>query len=333
MTLVEELRGEADPGRLRRDVEQLAGAPRNRRWAAPAMDAAEDHVLASFAAAGWRVEAHPFTAPLRLASNDRGDRWAPLFRVRPYRGLSGVNLIARHPRSVGGPPVVVGAHLDTVRHSPGADDNASGVAVVLELARLLDTLERPPAVILAVFDLEELGLVGAAATAKRLTAAGPLTGMIGLESVGYYSAKRDSQRLPVGAAQAFPSAALAVAEGAGRADFTLVVHRRTSNSPAWHWQAAAGELGHRAVLLRDPRRDGLVGILSTPVLPQTLHLGRSDHAAFWRRGVPAMMLTDTASFRNPHYHRPSDRPDTLDYDRLTAVTIATAATATAWACG
>jgi hypothetical protein len=46
-----------------------------------------------------------------------------------------------------------------------------------------------------------------------------------------------------------------------------------------------------------------------------------------------MMLTDTASFRNPHYHRPSDRPDTLDYDRLTAVTIATAATATAWACG
>jgi Zn-dependent M28 family amino/carboxypeptidase len=294
------------------------------------MEAAENHVLASLDAAGWRVEAHPFTVPLRLASNDRADRWVSLLRVRPYQGLSGVNLIARHPRSVGGAPVVVGAHLDTVRHSPGADDNASGVAAVLEIARLLDTFERPPAVVLAVFDLEELGLAGAAAAAKRLTAAGPLTGMIGLESVGYHSTEPDSQRLPVGAALAFPAAALAVAEGGGRGDFTLVVHRRTSNSAAWHWQAAAEELGHRAVLLRDPRRDGLVGILSTPVLPQTLHLGRSDHAPFWRRGVPALMLTDTASFRNPHYHQPSDLAETLDYDRLTAVTVATAATATAW---
>ena len=61
-----------------------------------------------------------------------------------------------------------------------------------------------------------------------------------------------------------------------------------------------------------------------------MHLGRSDHAAFWRRGVPSLMLTDTASFRNPHYHRPSDLPATLDYERLTSVAVATAAAATAW---
>jgi Zn-dependent M28 family amino/carboxypeptidase len=204
---------------------------------------------------------------------------------------------------------------------------------VLEIARLLDTLEQPPAVVLAVLDLEELGLVGAADAAPKQTAAGPVKGMIGLESVGYFTDRPDSQRLPSGAGLAFPAAVQAVAEGEGRGDFTLVVHRRTSTSAAWTWQAAADELGLRSVLLADPRRDGLAGTLSTPALPQTVHLGRSDHAAFWRRGVPALMLTDTASFRNPHYHRPTDLPGTLDYERLTAVAIATAAAAAAWPAG
>ena len=322
----------ADPTRLRRDVERLA-VPRNRRWHLESLESAADHVLAELADAGWRVEAQPFTAPLRVASNDRRDRSARLLRVRPYRGLAGVNLIARHPGAPGGASVVVGAHLDTVRDSPGADDNASGVAALLEIARLLGALHQPPAVVLAVFDLEELGLVGASYLARRMAAAGQVTGMIGLESVGYYSAEPGSQRLPLGAGLAFPAAAARVAEADGRGDFTLVVHRRTSTSAAWRWEAAAAELGHRAVLLRDPRRDGLAGALSTVVLPQGLHLGRSDHAAFWRRGVPAMMLTDTASFRNPHYHRPSDLPATVDYGRLAAVAEATAVTAVGWSTG
>ena len=333
MGLASTLYGSADPARLRDDVEALAVGPRNRRWVPSAMEAAEDHVLAGLAAAGWRVEAHPFTAGLRWASNDRADVWARLLRVRPYRGLSGVNLIARHPRSLPRKAVVVGAHLDTVRHSPGADDNASGVAALLEIARLLDTLEQPPSVILAVFDLEELGLAGAASAVRTLTAHGALAGMIGLESVGYYSSLPDSQLLPAGAALAFPGPAREIAENDGRGDFTLVVHRRTTTSAAWQWHAAAAEVGHRAVLLRDPRRDGVAGTLSTVALPQSLHLGRSDHAAFWRAGVPAMMVTDTASFRNPHYHRPGDLADTLDYGRLLAVSVATAATAVGWAAG
>ncbi|MDX6226948.1 MAG: hypothetical protein QOI76_338 [Frankiales bacterium] len=327
--LVPLLRERVGMARLRSDVERLT-SPRNRRWHPVAMENAEDHVLAELSAAGWRVEVHPFTAPLRVASNDRGDRSARLLRVRPYRGLAGGNLIARHPRAAMGPPVVVGAHLDTVRDSPGADDNASGVAVLLEIARLLGGLDAPPAVVLAVFDLEELGLVGASRVARTLTAAGPLAGMIGLESVGFFSAEPRSQRLPAGAGRAFPAAARAVSDGGDRGDFTLVVHRRSSTGAAWAWEAAAAEVGHRAVLLRDPRADGLLGTLSTPVLPHSWHLGRSDHAAFWRRGVPAMMLTDTASFRNPHYHRPSDLPDTLDYGQLTAVAVATAATAAVW---
>ena len=61
-----------------------------------------------------------------------------------------------------------------------------------------------------------------------------------------------------------------------------------------------------------------------------MHLGRSDHAAFWRRGVPALLVTDTASFRNPHYHRPTDVPATVSYDRLAQVVVATATAATWW---
>jgi Zn-dependent M28 family amino/carboxypeptidase len=327
--LVATLAAGSDASRLRRDVEVLAVGPRNRRWAPAAMAAAEDHAAAELALAGWRVQRQSFRSPLRFASNDRGGLASRLLRVRPYGGLGGVNLLARHPTAPPGPVVLVGAHLDTVRHSPGADDNASGVAVVLEVARLL--AGTAAAVALAVFDLEELGLVGASTMARQLSADGSVLGMIGLESVGYYGPA--PQRLPLGAAQAFPRAARAIADGGGRGDFTLVVHRRTSTGPAWFWEAAAALMDHRTVLLRDPRRDGLAGTLSTIALPHTLHLGRSDHAAFWRRGVSSLMITDTASFRNPGYHRDGDVAETLDYERLRAVAVATAATALTWASG
>jgi Peptidase family M28 len=329
--LVGGLAAHADQDRMRADVEALAVGQRSRRWAITAMRAAEDHVLAGLAATGWRVEVQPFRAPLRVGSNDSADLTARLLRVRPYRGLAGVNLVARRPASPVGPAIVVGAHLDTVRNSPGADDNASGVAVVLEVARLLATLPEPPAVVLAVFDLEELGLVGASAVARKLAGEGAVAGMIGLESVGYFSSEPGSQRLPAGARLAFPGPASAIAAADGRGDFTLVVHRRSSGAAAATWEAAAAYAGHRAILLRDPRRDGVAGTLSTVLTPQTVHLSRSDHAAFWRRGVPAMMLTDTASFRNPAYHRAGDLPETLDYRRLAEVAVATAATALTWA--
>jgi acetylornithine deacetylase/succinyl-diaminopimelate desuccinylase-like protein len=318
--LVDSLVRRADVSRVRRDVEILAQTPRNRRWHPEALEAAQDHVVAELSTAGWSVERQPFTSPWRVASNDRADLAARLLRVRAYRGLSGVNLVARRPGT--GPPVVVGAHLDTVRNSPGADDNASGVAALLEVARLIGPTAGP--VVLAVLDLEELGLVGAAHLARRLTAQGPVAAMIGLESVGCYSDQ--PQRLPAGADRAFPAAARAVADGGGRGDFTLVVHRRSSGTAARTWEAAAAQAGHRSVLLRDPRRDGLAGSLSTVVRPQTVHLGRSDHAAFWRRGVPSLMLTDTASFRNPAYHTRHDLPETLNYAALSQVAVATAAT-------
>ncbi len=133
-----------DPVRLRQHVERLA-EPRGRRHAVAAMDRAESYVTGQLAAAGWPVTRRPFTVP----------------------GAAAANLLAERPGRTGRPAYLVGAHLDTVPDSPGADDNASGVACLLELARIL-----PPGddVLLAVFDEEETGLIGAGVLAGELAA-------------------------------------------------------------------------------------------------------------------------------------------------------------------
>lgn len=324
---------DADVARLRRDVEFLAAAgPRSRRRAPRAMERAEAYVRERLADAGWQVERQPFDLRWRIGATDRHGHRALALKPRLHRRLRGANLIATLPGAPAGPTVLVGAHLDSVDGSPGADDNASGVAVVLETARLLARLPRPPAVTLAVFDMEELGLIGARHAARELGRDGRVAGMICLESVGCFDDTPGSQRLPPGFATVFPEAAAATRATGSRGDFTLVVHRRSSAAAAAHWQraAAAASPGLRGILLRDPRPDGLLGLLIGLAVPPAGHLGRSDHAPFWNRRIPALMLTDTANFRNPHYHRATDVPATLDFARLASVTAATAATAASW---
>lgn len=327
------VRPQADPGRLRRHVETLAAGPRSRRHAPAAMERAEEYVTDQLTEAGWQVHREPFDVRWRWGSADRpGHRAMPL-KIRLHRRLAGANLRAergRTPSPADGraaagsrprPTVVVGAHLDTVLDSPGADDNASGVAVVLETARILAGLPGPQDVTLLVFDMEEVGLIGAREAVRALLRTRPVAGMICLESVGYFSSALGSQRLPPGSGLAFPAAAEAVAEGHHRGDFTLVVHRRSSLEAAAMWAsaAAAASPALRTVLLRDPRPDGPLGVAAGLALPVLNHLSRSDHAPFWNHGVPSLMLTGTANFRNDHYHRPTDLPGTLDYERLAAV--------------
>ncbi len=156
--------------------------------------------------------------------------------------------------------------------------------------------------------------------------------MICLESVGYFATEPRSQRMPVGAGLLFGAAARAIRADGSRGDFTVVAHRRSSQAAAQLWQrAAAGtSAALSGVLVRDPRPDGALGILAGLVVPPANNLGRSDHAPFWNRRIPALMLTGTANFRNRHYHQPTDTPETLDYPRLAAVTVATAVTAVRW---
>ncbi|MFB7599859.1 M28 family peptidase [Streptomyces sp. NPDC056160] len=322
---------DADVSRLRRDVEFLAAGTRSRRRAPQAMQRAEGYVREQLADAGWHVERQPFDLRWRIGATDRHGHRALALKPRLHRRLRGANLIATLPGASEGPAVLVGAHLDSVEGSPGADDNASGVAVVLEIARLLARLPLPPPVTLAIFDMEELGLIGARHAARALGRGGRVAGMICLESVGYFDDTPGSQRLPAGFAAACSEAAATRADGL-RGDFTLVVHRRSSAAAAAYWQraAAAASPGLRGILLRDPRPDGPLGLLIGLAVPPAGHLGRSDHAPFWNRRIPALMLTETANFRNPHYHRPTDAPATLDFARLAAVTSATAATAVSW---
>ncbi|MGW1270250.1 M28 family peptidase [Streptomyces sp. NPDC002491] len=333
------LAGQVDPGRLRRDVDVLAARPRSRVRAPEAMAEAERHVTQELSAAGWQVERQPFDLRWQPGTTDRqGHRLLPL-KLRLHRRLTGANLLARLPGHPQRPTVLIGAHLDSVDQSPGADDNASGVAVLLEAARLLGALEEPPPVTLMCFDMEELGLIGSRYAARQFAQRpGQVAGMICLESVGYFAPEPGGQRLPAGFGLAFPSAAREVRANRFRGDFTLVVHRRSTQGAAALWQRAAGCVGPAlpalpSIALRDRRPQGPSGLLIGLLVPPANHLGRSDHASFWNRRIPALMLTSTANFRNRHYHRPTDTADLLDYDRLGAVTAATAATALHWPSG
>lgn len=297
------------------------------------MARAEAYVTDELRSAGWLVERRPFDRRWQLGVTDHQGRTAAPLRVRLYPRLRGANLVAELPGAGTGPPVVVGAHLDTVDGSPGADDNASGVAAVLETARLLGRLPHRPDVTLILFDLEELGLIGARAAARELTAEGRrISGMICLESVGFFADAPGSQHLPGGFGLLFREVADEVRAARFRGDFALVVHRRSSLAAAELWRRAAARTGPAlpSVALCDPRPDGPLGMLAGLLVPPLGHLGRSDHAPFWDRRVPAVMVTDSANFRNPHYHRPADTPETLDYTRLAAVAAATATTAALW---
>ncbi|MFJ5263822.1 M28 family peptidase [Streptomyces sp. NPDC088387] len=332
MTDVSAFESDVTAARLRRDVEFLSDGPRSRLRAPAAMDRAESYVSGELAAAGWQVERQPFDLRRQLGATDEQGHRALALKLRLHRRLRGANLLASLPGADHTTTVLVGAHLDSVSGSPGADDNASGVAVVLEAARLLARLPVPPAVTLALFDMEELGLIGARHAARQLAAAGRVSGMLCLESVGYFLDEPGTQRLPAGFARAFPDAAAATRANDFRGDFTLVVHRRSSAAAAGIWQraAAATSAALPSILLRDPRPDGPLGMLIGLAVPPVNHLGRSDHAPFWNHRIPALMVTDTANFRNPHYHQPTDVVDTLDFRRLAAVAAATAVAAVNW---
>ncbi len=198
------------------------------------------------------------------------------------------------------PPILIGAHYDTVPGSPGADDNATGVAVLLELARSLAAQPIRYPVRCVAFDLEEYGLVGSTAYAEALRQQGyPLRLMLSLEMLGYCNQTPYSQNYPPGLSYFYPN----------QANFVALIG---------NWRTIPDLLR----LTRSIRRLGAVPCewlpagLQGKLVPDTR---RSDHAPFWDRGYPAILVTDTANLRNPHYHRHSDRLETLDIDFLTRV--------------
>lgn len=313
-------RTESRVARLREDAARLPG-PRSRLHHPAAMAAAEAFVLDAWTEAGWDCERRPFRFDRHSGLRDHGD-----FRPHEYRGLQGANLVARKP---GRSPatVVVGAHLDTVRDSPGADDNGSGVVALLELARILAPLPLRRSVELVAFDMEEIGLAGSRAYVEAALGAGQtVIAALILECVGFATETPGSQTIPRGFHALFPRNTARVLASRRRADWTAVIHRSDAR---WLADVVVAALQQStpggALRLRDPLDLRGVGALLGRAVPSLANLARSDHLPFWTHGIPAVQLTNTAHFRNPNYHQPSDLPEMLDLAYLAGVVEATMA--------
>lgn len=226
---------------------------------------------------------------------------------------TGVNVLGRRAgTTTPEETVVVGAHYDGVEDCAGADDNASGVAATLEIARLLAQVDHARTVLIACWDEEELGLVGATAFVEGLAASGEdVVANFTFDTVGYSSTEPGSQTVPNGFDAVFPEAYAEVEANDFRGDFIAVIASAPAHADAVAVAAAADRIGLRQALLEIP--EGLEGS------PAFGDLRRSDHAPFWDAGIPAVFLTDTADFRNPGYHCYGGPDEVADLDLEFAV--------------
>lgn len=226
----------------------------------------------------------------------------------PVRGVMCENLEverrgATRPEEI----VVIGAHYDSVMMTPGADDNASGVAALLALARMFAKPEHSPARTLrfVAFVNEEpyyfqTRLMGSRVYARACKERGDnIVAMLSLESIGYYSDKRGTQHYP-----SFLVALLRPSRG----NFLAFVGNRSSK-----------ELVRQVT--KTFERSKTLPSESASLPDEVQGMGWSDHWSFWQEGYQAVMVTDTATFRNPHYHQPTDKPDTLNFPAFTSAVI------------
>lgn len=286
--------------RLEADIRALAERIGERNLAHPeALDAAADHIRAALESAGYEVREQPFEAP---GFTLPGGREVPGKTVR--------NLEARTAAGdASSGVIVVGAHYDTVLGSPGADDNGSGVAALLELARRVRNGSARREIRFVFFVNEEMPFfgeegMGSLAYAQRCKDDGErVVTMLSLETLGYYAEGKGSQRLPWYLKPFYPN----------RGNFVAFVTHT----------------GHRGLLRRTVgtfRRNAEVPSRGAAVPRSIEGVSWSDHWSFWQMGYPALMVTDTAFLRNPHYHSRDDTPDTLDLDRLAGVVLGLAPT-------
>lgn len=269
---------------LRRDVTALAGDIGERSvHRGGGLAAAADYIDKALASAGYAPTRQPYTV--------RGMACDNVEVTRPGGDLA---------REI----VVIGAHYDSVAGTVGANDNASGVAALLSLARRFARVssrrtlrfvafanEEPP-----YFQTEEMGSLVYARAAKAR--GDDIVAMISLETLGYYSDDAGSQKYPPPLGLAYPS---------------------TGNFVGFVGDTASRDLVRRVVgSFRQHARFPSEGAAVPGLLPG---IGWSDHWAFWQAGYPAVMVTDTAPFRYPHYHTREDTPDKLKYDRLARVVV------------
>ncbi|MBA3849198.1 MAG: aminopeptidase [Opitutus sp.] len=267
---------------LRADVTALAdGIGARSVMQGDTLARAERFVAGQLAKVGWKVERQVYLVDQTECAN----------LVMEKKGRT-------KPEEI----VVVGAHYDTVPQTPGADDNASGVAALLALARQFAGAEPDRTLRFVAFANEEpihfqTQLMGSLVYAKACKARGDkITAMLSLETMGYFRDDRGTQKYPFPLSLFYPS----------RGNFVAVVGDRDSR-----------DLVKRVT--KSIRATKAIRCESASLPGGIQGVGWSDHWSFWQAGYRAVMITDTAPFRNPHYHRATDTPDTLDYEKLAAI--------------
>jgi hypothetical protein len=273
---------EASRARLEAHVTRLAGTIGERNYRRPAAhDAAATYVATTLEELGYPVATQTFDV-----------------NGQPFRNLEVTIRGRQRPEEI----VVVGGHYDSVVGTPGADDNATGTAAVIELARMLRTVPLDRTVRLVAFVNEEPPFfpgenMGSRVYARAAARRGDrIVAMLSLETIGYYSSEPGTQHYPPPLNLAYPD----------RGDFIGFVGN----------VASRGLVRRTVATFRRHARFPSEGVAAPASIPG---VGWSDHASFWREGYPAIMITDTAPFRNPAYHSPADTPDRIDYARLARV--------------
>lgn len=268
---------------LQHHVEQLADEIGERHYGEPnAYNNAADYIVDNFKEIG-----------LVPYEEELGDK------------LQFRNIIAEHyGTSLPDEVIVVGAHYDTVWMSPGADDNASGVSVLIEMARRLKTMRFARTIRFVAFANEEhpyyvTDNMGSLFHAKRASERGDkITAMLSLEMLGYFSNDSDSQSYPSPFNWFYPD----------KANFIAFVSNFNSRKL----------LKKSIAIFRESRSFPSEGLTAPVALIRDVR--RSDHASFWRYGYPAFMVTDTAAYRNRAYHNANDVPNSLDYGAMARIT-------------
>lgn len=272
----------ASEARLRAHLTFLTTTPQPRNYQHVAvLDTVAAYLGRHLKAAGARVEDQPYVAD-----------------GSTYRNVIG----SFGPTA--GPRIIIGAHYDVCGNQPGADDNGSGVAALLELARLLGQESKLPGRIdLVAYSTEEppyfrTPQMGSYVHAKSLHDAGvAVRGMVSLEMLGYYDDRKNAQKYPV--------SILKLVYGS-RGNYITAVRKFGD----WSF---ANQFSRR---FEDAARLPVKHFKGPASLPG---VDFSDHASYWAFGFPALMITDTSFYRNPHYHEPTDTMATLNFERIALV--------------
>ncbi len=268
--------------RLEHHVSMLAERIGERNlWHYEGLDASARYIERVLKDLGYEVQRQEFTVEGMTVANVEGERTGT---------------------SLGEEILVIGAHYDSVVGSPGANDNASGVAGILEIARLLATKEPARTIRFVAFANEEPPFFQTDYMGSRVYASRSrrrqeqIVAMLAIETIGYYSDAAGSQGYP------FP---------------LHFFYPNTANFIGFVGNVSSRDLLHRVLNTFRQRTDFPAEGIAAPAW--VTGISWSDHWSFWEKGYPAVMVTDTALFRYEHYHTPQDTPNKLVYDCMAQV--------------